>query len=173
MKILKIYVIIKLKSDLTDIKQLIKQLMKGFKSMEQEYLNIKDFAAAAGVTVQSIYKRLKKETDVLNNYIIIEKGVKLISSSAINEIYNNSVPKNNTNEELTAYLKDRVDEQKKELQKKDDLINNLIEQLRQQQNLLDQQQQLAALDKKKILLLEQQTEKKSIFARLFGKRERS
>lgn len=139
--------------------------------MEQEYLNVKDFAAAVGVSVQSIYKRLKKETDILNHYVIIEKGVKLISASAIDEIYNNSVSKNNTNEELTAYLKDRIEEQKEELQKKDDLINNLIEQLRQQQNLLDQQQQLAALDKKKILLLEQQAEKKKGFFSIFKKKK--
>lgn len=131
--------------------------------MEQKYLSIKEFAAAVGVSVQSIYKRFKKESDVLNNYVIIENGTKLISIAAIYEVYNNSSFNNGTNEELTAYLKERIREQKEELQKKDDLINKLMEQLKQQQNLLNQQQQLAAMDKNKILLLEQEKKKKRFF----------
>lgn len=128
--------------------------------MEQDFLDVKEFAAAVGVSVQAIYKRLKKEDDILNNYVSSVSGKTMISASAINDVFN---IKGYVEPQEVEQLKERIEEQKEQLKTKDDLINNLMEQLKQQTNLLDQQQKLHAMDKQKILMLEEKTSRKRIF----------
>jgi predicted DNA-binding protein YlxM (UPF0122 family) len=56
--------------------------------MQSDVLSIKEFAAAAGVSQQSIYKRLKNNTDELYPFLQIIEGKKYISIIALSVIYN-------------------------------------------------------------------------------------
>ena len=55
--------------------------------METEYLSIKDFAKRAGVSQQSLYKRLNKLNNQLNNYIKLIDNQKMIDIRALQEVY--------------------------------------------------------------------------------------
>ena len=55
--------------------------------METEYLSIKDFAKRAGVSQQSLYKRLNKLNNQLNNYIKLVDNQKMIDIRALQEVY--------------------------------------------------------------------------------------
>lgn len=124
--------------------------------MEQDFLSVKEFAAAVGVSVQAIYKRLKKDDDVLNNYVKDNNGKTFISASAIEEIFNISRADKKAAAEYIEYLKE-------ELKKKDDIINNLLNKLEQQTEILTREQQLHLLSQQKILMLEEKTSRKGIF----------
>lgn len=54
---------------------------------EIEYLTVAEFAQRAGVTKQAVYKRLNNR---LSKYVIEEKGKKLIKSTALNDLYNDT-----------------------------------------------------------------------------------
>ena len=55
--------------------------------MKTEYLSVKDFAERAGVSQQSLYKRLNKSNNQLNNYIEVVDNQKMIDIRALQEIY--------------------------------------------------------------------------------------
>ena len=55
--------------------------------MKTEYLSIKDFAERAGVSQQSLYKRLNKLNNQLNNYIKLVDNQKMIDIRALQEVY--------------------------------------------------------------------------------------
>lgn len=55
--------------------------------MGAEYLSIKDFAKRAGVSQQSLYKRLNKLNNQLNNYIKLVDNQKMIDIRALQEVY--------------------------------------------------------------------------------------
>ena len=55
--------------------------------MEERYYSILEFAELVNVSVQSIYKRLKKEDNIIHKYVKIKNGKKVISGEAV-EIYN-------------------------------------------------------------------------------------
>ena len=55
--------------------------------METEYISIKDFAEKAGVSQQSLYKRLNKLNNQLNNYIKLIDNQKMIDIRALQEVY--------------------------------------------------------------------------------------
>lgn len=137
--------------------------------MEQDFLDVKEFAAAVGVSVQAIYKRLKKEDDILNNYVSNVNGKTMISVSAINNVFN--VKGYVVEPKEIEYLKERVEEQKEQLKMKDDLINSLMEQIKTQTNLLNQEQQLNLLNQQKILMLEEKTNRKGILS-IFKKKNK-
>lgn len=141
------------------IKQVFNKLRKWF-NVEQDFLDVKEFAAAVGVSVQAIYKRLKKDDDVLNNYVSSVSGKTMISASAINDVFN---IKGYVEPQEIEQLKERIEEQKEQLKAKDDLINSLMEQIKTQTNLLNQEQQLNLLNQQKILMLEEKTSHKGIF----------
>lgn len=46
-----------------------------------EYIPVKDFAERAGVTIAAVYNRINNNT--LDNYIKVEKGVKMVSVEAL------------------------------------------------------------------------------------------
>lgn len=54
---------------------------------EIECLTVAEFAQRAGVTKQAVYKQLNNR---LNKYVIEEKGKKLIKSTALNDLYNDT-----------------------------------------------------------------------------------
>ena len=55
--------------------------------MKTEYLSVKDFAERAGVSQQSLYKRLNKLNNQLNNYIKLVDNQKMIDIRALQEVY--------------------------------------------------------------------------------------
>lgn len=129
--------------------------------MESEYLSVKEFAAAAGVSVQSVYQRLNKS---LKPYLKVENGVKSIDSKALKDLYGKDLEQGfkgefkdveqgfkgseqkegDTSEQVIELLRD-------ELQKKDDQIAKLM-------TLLDQEQKLRAVDQQKYLEEKQKSE---------------
>ena len=60
--------------------------------MRSEYITVKEFAEIAGVTIQSIYKRLSKENNPLNPYFKEIDGKKLLHKAALREVYDLDLP---------------------------------------------------------------------------------
>lgn len=138
---------------------------------KEQFLTIKEFAVIAGVSVQSIYKRLNRLNNPLNLFLNQVKNTTLLSTRALSEVYglkyfktfkpdfkpslNPTNPANETLEKELAY-------KNKQLEAKDEQIAFL-------HKLLDQEQQLRLQDVKRIqqleqaqqLLLEKQAHKKT------------
>lgn len=129
----------------------------------KEYLSIKEFSNVVGISTQAIYKRIKKEDDILNNYVKNISGKIVISASALMELFNIQTGATEQAAEYTEHLKQQVEEQKEQLKAKDNIINSLMEQIKTQTNLLNQEQQLNLLNQQKILMLEEKTSRKGIF----------
>ena len=155
--------------------------------MKTEYLSIKDFAEKAGVSQQSLYKRLNKLNNQLNNYIKVVDNQKMIDIRALQEVYGVEVeqpiqPKIEPVEQpiqpnfdsILSQNQQMIDMLKEQLEAKDKQIENL-------QKLLDQEQHLNAMNHEKILLLESKLEEptepvepdeeppKGFWARIFKK----
>ena len=155
--------------------------------METEYLSIKDFAEKAGVSQQSLYKRLNKLNNQLNNYIKLVDNQKMIDIRALQEVYGVEVeqpiqPKIEPVEQpiqpnfdsILSQNQQMIDMLKEQLEAKDKQIENLTK-------LLDQEQQLNAMNQQKILALETKLEEptepvepdeeppKGFFSRFFKK----
>lgn len=142
--------------------------------MEKEYLSIKEFAAAAGVSVQSVYNRIKESNNKIQKYIKIKDGKKVISAAALDDIYQKGFEYDEIKEESAKedsivailnkqieLLENQVKQQQEEIANKNEQIASLLEQLQESgkrestyQTLLNQEQQLAAADKQKLLALE-------------------
>lgn len=134
---------------------------------EKEYLSVKEFAAAAGITTQAVYKQLNNQ---LQGRFKADGKKKLIEKSALS-------------------LFEKKDEQPVANQLQTELYNQLRNQLQEKdaqiallQKLLDQEQQLNLVANKRVLelenrtrLLEDQTKvleaeaNKTWIQRLFGK----
>lgn len=130
---------------------------------------VREFAEQVGVSVQSIYKRLKNNQDEIQKFVIVKDKKYFIAGEAIEEIYkqkqdNNSKQENNDSN-IIAILREQ-------LELKDKQIEELNRRLEEAIKTLNQQQQLMLLDKQKILMLEAKTEKKSIFS-IFKRNKRS
>ena len=155
------------------------------KNSEKDYLLIQKFAEIAGVTPQSIYKRIKKENNPIHSFLKeTEEGLKL-HKSALEILYNKKKNETTTqpslevdnlllektkekeskkqekNEEASPsnkvidILREQLEAQKLQLQEKDKQIAELNERLAENQRMLDQQQRLSMADKKQILMLEE------------------
>ena len=164
--------------------------------MRSEYITVKEFAEIAGVTIQSIYKRLSKENNPLNPYFKEIDGKKLLHKAALKEVYDLDPPeelekdqpadpteeaatpeKNDHADRLITLLEKQLEEKDRQLQEKDLQINakdkqieSLLQRLEEANKLIDQQQQLAAIEKKEVLQLEDPEEKekkKSLLKRIF------
>lgn len=161
--------------------------------MNSEYISISDFAAAAGVSQQSIYKRLQNKEDELQHFYKKIGGKKYISKIALTSIYGEAAeqeetPQENPKEEkaaddvLLTMLQQQLEVMQRELEIKNKQIENLNDRLAEANNLINQQQQLQLLDKQKIAALEAAAEeaeetkqeeepKKRVFFGLFKKRK--
>ena len=166
--------------------------------MKTEYLSIKDFAEKAGVSQQSLYKRLNKLNNQLNNYIKVVDNQKMIDIRALQDVYGVEVeqPIQPLLQATIESLSKELERKSEELQAKDkqyaDLQTIINEQLKAKdkqienlQKLLDQEQQLNAMNQQKISLLESKleeptdqepiepdeppTEQKGFWAKLFKK----
>lgn len=116
--------------------------------MEKEYISIKDFAVAAGVSQQAIYKQLNNK---LKNYVREVEGKKKIDKSALDlfKKHDSAKETNSTRveQQLIEMLKTELNEKSEQLKAKDKQISELLQ-------ALDQAQKLNAIDKQKIMELE-------------------
>ena len=141
--------------------------------MGKDFLSIKDFAEAAGFTPQGIYKRLKDETDELQQYCKEIDGKKFISAAALSAIFNKEYkpheqeqPKDESSstDKVIEILKEQIEAQRKDIEEKNNLINTLAAQLENSQKLISQEQQLNYANTQKILALEAAAEEREAAA---------
>ena len=150
--------------------------------MKTEYLSIKDFAEKAGVSQQSLYKRLNKLNNQLNNYIKLVDNQKMIDIRALQEVYGVEVEQpiqpfiQPVEQPIQPLLQATIESLSKELERKSEelqakdkqyadlqtIINEQLKakdkQIENLQKLLDQEQQLNAMNQQKISLLESKLE---------------
>lgn len=89
-------------------------------------LSIKEFARAAGVTVQAVYKRLNNQDDELNNYLVLVENKKRLSKDVLNLVVK---PVEQPVEQPTSKVEQPVEQLLNQL-------NNLQEQLRLKDELI-------------------------------------
>lgn len=131
--------------------------------MPKEWLSIKDFAVAAGVSQQSIYKRLSNSEDELCAFLKEIDGKKYIEAAALAAVYKKEqqpheaetqAPEDNNTNQVIAILREQLEAQRKDIEEKNKLIDRLSSQLEREQQLLCQEQQLNLANTQKILALE-------------------
>ena len=108
---------------------------------QNEYLSIKEFADAAGVSKQAVYQRL---TGTLKPYVSIKDGVKYLNIRAL-ELYKEDdavkkLKKNNQEESNSVQVDSMVELLKRELDQKNKQITELHKLLEQSQINLSQAQ---------------------------------
>lgn len=108
---------------------------------QNEYLSIKEFADAAGVSKQAVYQRL---TGTLQPYVSIKDGVKYLNKRAL-ELYKGDdavkkLKKNNQEESNSVQVDSMVELLKRELDQKNKQIDELHKLLEQSQVNLSQAQ---------------------------------
>lgn len=147
--------------------------------MEKEYLSIKEFAKAVGISQQAVYKQLNNK---LKEYLKVVDGKKMLDIKAL-ELYktNDDSTKNSTScttdeQQLINWLKEEIKEKNKQ-------IALLQAQIEKEQQLLNQEQQLRMVEQQKYLelqskyeeqdnqepvnVVEEEPKKKGFFSRLF------
>lgn len=107
----------------------------------KEYLTIKEFADAAGVSKQAVYQRL---TGTLKPYVSVKDGVKYLNIRAL-ELYKGDdavkkLKKNNQEESNSVQVDSIVELLKRELDQKNKQIDELHKLLEQSQVNLSQAQ---------------------------------
>lgn len=112
--------------------------------MENNYLSIKDFAIAVGISRQAVYKQLNNK---LQPYLKVVDGKKMIEKSAFVLFEKQDDVKQVEQQRDNQLTEKLIDMLQKELDEKNQQIAEL-------QRLLDQAQKLNAMDKQKILELE-------------------
>lgn len=152
--------------------------------MKTDYITIKEFAEIAGVSQQSIYKRLNKKDNPLQPYFKEVDGKKFLRRSAL-DLYEAAAAevsqpekdpeekpaakvvkeKKDNTERLLDLLEQQLNEKDKQLQEKDrqlqekdKQLNSLLQRLEEANKIIDQQQQLTAIDKKSMIEIEEKGE---------------
>lgn len=161
--------------------------------MEERYYSILEFAELVNVSVQSIYKRLKRKDNIIHKYVKIKNGKKVISGEAV-EIYKKdeyeyeeiteqeeTEEKENTYNQIIEIYQKQIELLTAEIEVKNRQIEELTAQLKASsdretnyQQLLNQQQQLNGIDKQRVLLLEEHTqtqEKKQGILKIFQRKK--
>lgn len=136
---------------------------------QDHYLSIKDFAQAAGVSVQSVYKRLNQVENHLNQYLNLIDGKKMLDVKALKDLYgveveqpveqplNQSCQPDSTSDIAIKALSQQLEVLQDQLKSKDQQIEELNQRLKESMQLLDQQQKLTAIAEQKVMMLEQQS----------------
>lgn len=140
--------------------------------MDKEYLSVKDFATAAGVSKQAVYQRLNKG---LEDYVKIIDDKKFIEKSAL-ELFGTVIEKEQIKEEskvveqeLINALKARLEDQERSKAVEQELINTLKKQLEEKDKQIAEKdmqikeliqslsaaQELQKIEKAKVLQLEE------------------
>lgn len=130
--------------------------------MQSDYISIREFAELAGVSQQSIYKRLQNKNDELQPFYKKIDGKKYISLSALAAIYKiESQPQEQPKEEssngdsfLLMLLQQQLEAMQRDVEEKNKQIQNLNDRLAEANQIISQQQQLHLLDKQKLIALE-------------------
>lgn len=133
---------------------------------EDEYISIKEFAKRAGVSVQSIYKRLNGLNNPLNQYIKLVENQKMLNISALEEIYGIEVEQPIQPIHSTPHSTHSTSHSTSEKDKKTETVSELVsilekelgaknEQIAHLQKLLDQEQQLRMISEQKLLQIEE------------------
>lgn len=106
---------------------------------EDQYLSVKEFAQAAGVSVQAVYKRLSKDLKPFVNEV---DGRKVIDKCALKEVYgkDQEEPEEKVDNDLINILMDQINLLTNELNQKNSEINEL-------HRLLENEQKLRLVDK--------------------------
>lgn len=142
----------------------------------KEYLTIKEFADAAGVSKQAVYQRL---TGTLKPYVSVKDGVKYLNIRAL-ELYKGDdavkkLKKNNQEESNSVQVDSMVELLKRELDQKNKQIDELHKLLEQSQvNLSQAQYRLQLIEEKQMQeqseadQTEQEPVKKTWWQKLFG-----
>lgn len=141
---------------------------------KQEYMTVKEFAAAAGISEQAVYKQLNGKLSTFSTRL---NGKKVIKIEALREYGLNQIqpeiqlfqPK--FNQELSekeaeiVRLKEQIQQQKvddlsrqveelkEQIREKNNQIGSLHDLLRESQEALSRQQQLTALQEQRIIQL--------------------
>lgn len=125
--------------------------------MKTEYITVKEFAEIAGVSIQSIYKRLSKENNPLTPYFKEADGKKLLQKAALWEVYNLDQPEDAAADQPAEHKKeaaaaaDQEETAVKEPEKIDhtDRFITLLEKQLQEKDrqLQEKDQQINAKDK--------------------------
>lgn len=122
----------------------------------KEYLTVAEFAAAAGVSKQYIYKQLNQKSTKLNNYCSTIGNKKMIEKSALSDIFgvedfnqveqqlNNNLDGAAYDDTLLQSLIEQLAEKDRQLKEKDKQIEQLLKLHDQQQQLTLQSQNLLA-----------------------------
>ena len=139
-------------------------------NMEKDLLTIKDFAQLAGVSVQSIYKKIGKQNNPIQRYLVELNGLKYIRRAALDVLYspapaatvfqeeqppqNDEPPQTKSGtDRLLDILETQLADQRRQLEEKDKQIadqsrqiSQLLEQLAENAKIINQQQQLTAMN---------------------------
>lgn len=119
--------------------------------MKKEYLTVNEFAEAAGLSRQAVYKKLNNQ---LTLFVKVVNNKKMIEKSALElfEKKRNCQPvEQPVDNQLTNHL---IDMLQTELEEKGQQLKEKDRQIAELQKLLDQSQKLHAMDKQRILELE-------------------
>lgn len=145
---------------------------------KQEYMTVKEFAAAAGVTEQAVYKQLNGKLSTFSTRLNGKKVIKIeaLREYGLNQIQPEIQPEIQLfqpkfNQELSekeaeiVRLKEQIQQQKvddlsrqveelkEQIREKNNQIGSLHDLLRESQEALSRQQQLTALQEQRILQL--------------------
>ncbi len=106
---------------------------------QDQYLSVKEFAQAAGVSVQAVYKRL---LNGLEPFVKEVEGRKVIDKRALKEVYgkDQEEPEEKVDNDLINVLMDQINLLTNELNQKNSEINEL-------HRLLENEQKLRLVDK--------------------------
>ena len=106
---------------------------------EDQYLSVKEFAQAAGVSVQAVYKRLSRD---LKPFVKEVEGRKVIDKRALKEVYgkDQEALEEKVDNDLINVLMNQINLLTNELNQKNSEINEL-------HRLLENEQKLRLVDK--------------------------
>lgn len=106
---------------------------------QDQYLSVKEFAQAAGVSVQAVYKRLSKD---LEPFVKEVEGRKVIDKRALKEVYGKDQEEleEKVDNDLINVLLNQINLLTNELNQKNSEINEL-------HRLLENEQKLRLVDK--------------------------
>ena len=106
---------------------------------QDQYLSVKEFAQAAGVSVQAVYKRLSKDLKPFVNEV---DGRKVINKRALKEVYGKDQEEleEKVDNDLINVLLNQINLLTNELNQKNSEINEL-------HRLLENEQKLRLVDK--------------------------
>ena len=147
-------------------------------NMEKDLLTIKDFAQLAGVSVQSIYKKIGKPNNPIQRYLVELKGLKYIRRAALDVLYSPAptaaaspaeieeqppqtdepAKTKSSTDRLLDILETQLADQRRQLEEKDKQIadqsrqiSQLLEQIAESTKIINQQQQLTAMNTQLLL----------------------